>query len=132
MITNRWKAGALLIAAVLAGAAAGSLLTVRLLGPGPLGGWERRGHSVEGYVKLLDKSFRLNPGPEDSVRAILTRHRSEMDAIWHEVEPRYETLRTAIRSEIRLQLGPEQATKYDDLTARLDRERRMDKDHRAD
>jgi hypothetical protein len=47
-----------------------------------------------------------------------------MDAIWQEVAPRYETMRSQIRSEIRTQLTPEQQRKYADLTARLDQERR--------
>ena len=124
MMGNRWKAGALLVAAALAGGATGAVVTARVLHPGPGGGEDRRGHRMAGYVKLLDKSLRLSSAQEDSVRAILTRHRGEMDAIWHEVEPRYETLRAVIRSEIRQQLAPDQAGKYDDLTARLDRERR--------
>lgn len=124
MMANRWKAGALLVAAALAGGATGAVVTARVLHPSTGGGEDRRGHRMAGYVKLLDKSLRLSSAQEDSVRAILTRHRDEMDAIWHAVEPRYETLRATIRSEIRQQLAPDQAGKYDDLTARLDRERR--------
>jgi Spy/CpxP family protein refolding chaperone len=126
MMANRWKAGALLVAAALAGGATGAVVTARVLQPGAAGGDDRRGHRMEGYVKLLDKSLRLNPAQEDSVRAILTRHRDEMNAIWHDVEPRYETLRAVIRSEIRQQLAADQAGEYDSLTARLDRERRAD------
>lgn len=123
-MANRWKAAALLVAAALAGGATGAVVTARVLQGGSGGADDRRGHRMEGYVKLLDKSLRLSPAQEDSVRAILTRHREEMNAIWHDVEPRYETLRAAIRSEIRQQLAADQASEYDTLTARLDRERR--------
>ena len=66
----------------------------------------------------------LSGTQRDSVRAILEHHRGDMDAIWREVAPRYETMRSQIRSEIPHSAYSEQQKKYADLTSRLDQERR--------
>jgi hypothetical protein len=58
------------------------------------------------------------------VRAILQRREGSMDSILAEMRPRIEAARAVIRSEISTQLTPEQARRYQDLTARLDAERK--------
>ena len=118
---STWKAGTLLLAAFVLGGVVGGAITARASHRPP---WEgRSGDRAEGYLRLLDGSLRLRDAQRDSIRAILDRHRGDMDAIWQEVAPRYETMRSQIRSEIRTQLDSVQLKKYAELTARLDEER---------
>ena len=122
MIRSTWKAGILLLAAFVLGAAVGGAVTARV---SHHSFWEGKPRDrMEGYLRLLGENLDLSSAQRDSVRGILERHRGDMDAIWQEVAPRYETMRSQIRSEIRTQLTPEQQRKYADLTARLDQERR--------
>jgi hypothetical protein len=123
MMRSTWKAGILLLAAFVLGAAVGGAVTARVSHQTL---WEGKPPDrMEGYLRLLGESLDLSSAQRDSVRAILERHRGDMDAIWQEVAPRYETMRSQIRSEIRTQLNPEQQRKYTDLTSRLDQERRQ-------
>lgn len=121
MLTSTWKAAALLGLAVLAGGAAGSALTSRSdactsdtkpKAPG------------EGFVSMLTEELTLTPSQQDSVRAVLARHQPAMDGLWEEIRPRVDSVRTIIRSEIAPHLTTEQQPKFAALTARLDAERR--------
>ncbi len=128
MQSSTWKASLLLLLAALAGGAVGSALTVRSMGDHRGKGGGQR-HGGDGYVDLLDHELKLTPVQHDSVRAIITRHRGEMDSIWGELDTRLGQTREVIRGEIRMQLTAEQLTRYSDVTARLDAERReMKKD----
>jgi len=122
MIRSTWKAGILLLAAFILGGAVGGAVTARVAHHSF---WEGKPRDrMEGYLRLLGENLDLSSAQRDSVRGILERHRGDMDAIWQEVAPRYETMRSQIRSEIRTQLTPEQQRQYAHLTARLDQERR--------
>lgn len=126
MMRTTWKAGILLLIAFALGAGSGVAIAWgsiqhRRWGGGP----EDR---TENYLRLLDGTLDLRSDQRDSIRAILTRHRGEMDSIWREIRPRYETLRGQIRSEIRVQLDPGQQQRYAKLVTRMDEERRKDSD----
>jgi Heavy-metal resistance len=123
MRTGTWKAAVLLLLAALVGAAAGSALTLRFSGS------HEGGHGSARYVALLDRELRLSPAQHDTVQAILQRHRNAMDSLWQEIGPRLDARREAIRSEIRMQLTPEQQQRYAGLTARLDSERKASMRH---
>ncbi len=127
MTSSTWKAGLLLGLAAIAGGAVGSALTVRAMHERHGPGGQRRG--ADWYVELLDRELKLTDVQRDSVRAILHRHRGDMDSIWGAVNTRLDQMRDTIRAEVRVQLTPEQLTRYSDVTARLDAERReMKKD----
>jgi Spy/CpxP family protein refolding chaperone len=121
MHSSTWKAAILLLAAFALGAGAGSALAMRAGHHSAWGGNPKE--RTDEYVGLLDRSLRLTGPQRDSIRAILVRHQPEMDSIWQDVRPRFETLRTEIRSEVRVQLDAEQQRKYADLMARMDEER---------
>jgi len=121
-MSSTWKAAILLLAAFSLGAGAGSTLAMRAGHHGPWGGSPRE--RADEYVNLLDRSLGLSDPQRDSVRAILARHQPEMDSIWQDVRPRFETLRSEIRSEVRVQLDSQQQVKYAELMARMDEERR--------
>jgi hypothetical protein len=121
MMPPRRSALLLLLAAFLAGGGAGVLVGRSL---GPDGHPPRRPRGENGYLARLTRDLDLSPAQRDSVRVVLERYRPGFDSVWAESRPRYETLRTRVRSDIRAQLGPEQQTRYDSIIARHDAERR--------
>jgi hypothetical protein len=62
----------------------------------------------------------LTPAQEDSVQAIFARHRPQMEGLWREMRPRFDSVRTAISGEISAQLTPAQRTKFQELERRMD------------
>src|SRR5664279_5698042 len=93
----------LLIATFVLGAAAG-VAGAALFGPNGQSG--RRRPDPDRYQKRLAQELMLNPGQQDSVRAILKLHRASLDSAWADAGNRIETLRIVIRSEIAQQLTP--------------------------
>ena len=111
MMFNRSKAWAVALLALVfvAGGATGwGIATSR----DPHG---RRG--PDAMVNYLGDELRLSDAQKDSVRAILARHRPEMEALWREVHPRFDSIRTVIRGEISGQLTPAQRDSYVRLLA---------------
>ncbi|HXG43297.1 MAG TPA: periplasmic heavy metal sensor [Gemmatimonadales bacterium] len=121
MLGSKGKAALLLLLAGLLGAGLGAWAAREFGRHGPGRG---RWHGPEGYVRLLDRELDLSPAQEDSVRAILRRSAGAMESLWAAVRPRFDSLRTVIRAEVRAQLTPEQQARYQDLVRRLDAERR--------
>jgi len=120
--TSRWKAIGLLSLAALVGAAAGSATTVAVMGRGHEGG--RHHHGSGWFVELLQRELDLSTTQRDSVEAVLDRYSGPMERIWTDMETRIDSLRTAIRLDIRAQLSAEQQARFTAVTARLDAERR--------
>jgi hypothetical protein len=121
-MTSTWKAGAMLALAVVVGGAAGSALTSR--SDVCKGNGQRSSAPGESFVALLTEELALTPSQQDSVRAVLARGQPSMDAIWEEIRPRVDSVRTIIRGEIVPQLTQAQQPKFAALTARLDAERK--------
>jgi len=109
---------ALLVAVFLAGGAAGYWLRDST-GERP----EPRMRETGAMVAYLTRELGLTPAEQDSVRAILQRHRAEVEALWRAVHPRFDSLRDVMRREISSQLTTEQQQRYRDLIARLERKR---------
>jgi hypothetical protein len=120
MQSSTWKAGLLLALVAIAGGAVGSVVTIQAM-HGRHGGGRRGG---DWYVELLNHELKLTPAQRDSVLAILARHHNDMDSIWNQFGARLDQMRDTIRAEVRVQLTPEQVTRYREVTARLDAERR--------
>jgi len=117
MMFNNSKAWAvtLLAAVFVAGGAAGWGIAT-----------SRDPHSRRGpdaMVNYLGDELRLSDTQKDSVRAILARHRPEMEALWREVHPRFDSIRTVIRGEISGQLTPAQRESYVRLLAEQEHQR---------
>lgn len=131
---GRLRAIALLAATFVAGALAGGALVAtaeRDRVPGGKGSW--RHDRSEAYVRRLERELDLTAAQRDSVRAAIERRGRAMEAVWREVEPRFEALRDSIRADIRSHLTPDQVRRYDELLRRLDAERqRMRKRHDPD
>lgn len=123
MQTSTWKAVILLSLAVALGGAVGSVVTARLLDrPGGHDG--RHGRGSEWYVSLLTRELDLTRPQQDSVRAVLRGQRQRMDSLWATLGPPMEQMREGIRADVRALLTPEQQTRFAEVSARLDAERR--------
>ncbi|MBI4542994.1 MAG: periplasmic heavy metal sensor [Gemmatimonadetes bacterium] len=72
------------------------------------------------YSGMLRRDLSLTAAQDDSVRAIMRRHRAEMRAAFETVRPQTDLIRARIRDEIRAVLTPSQQAAFRELT---DRER---------
>lgn len=108
---NRSKAQALaLLAAVfVVGGAAGWELDTWAHRPRP--------HGPEAFVNYLTGELKLDSLQRDSVRAVLVRHKPQMDSIWRDVHTRVDSLRHVMRGEIFTHLTDAQRAKYLQLVA---------------
>jgi Spy/CpxP family protein refolding chaperone len=77
----------------------------------------------------LTRELDLSPAQEDSVRAILERHRPAMEAIWRAVRPRFDSVRAAVNTEISAQLTPAQRPRFAELMRRFDDRLRREPPH---
>jgi hypothetical protein len=120
MTRSRLAAAALLLAVFALGALAGGVgVSMAELGGG--NGGTRR-NSRESYLNRLTTELELSGAQRDSVRAIMERSKPAMDSMWGEVRPRFDSLRGMVRDEIRGQLSPDQAAKYQEMIERRNRE----------
>jgi hypothetical protein len=114
-MVNRLKAGALLAVVFAAGAAAGwgveRWTHLR---------WTPRYRDADAMVSFLTNQLNLSGGQQDSIRAVLQRHRPELDSIWHLVHPRMDSLRAIMHREIEAQLSPAQQRRYSGLVRRFE------------
>jgi hypothetical protein len=122
MMPPRRSALLLLLAAFLTGGGIGLLVGRQL---GDADHRPRRSAGAGGYLTRLTRQLDLSAEQRDSVRAVLDRYQPGFDSVWAESRPRYETLRTRVRSDIRAQLTPEQQLRYDSMIARRDSARRL-------
>ena len=115
---SRAWAGALLVAVFLAGGATGwavSRATLVMMPP--------RGGGPDALTAYLARRLDLDAAQQDAVRAVLTRHHAEMEAIMSSVRPRLDSLRTTVRAEITAQLTPPQRERYARLLKELEHQR---------
>ncbi|HET7790886.1 MAG TPA: periplasmic heavy metal sensor [Gemmatimonadales bacterium] len=109
---------ALLAAVFVAGGAAGYALSLHRHD-------DRRG-GPDQMVRYLTKELGLTPPQQDSVRAIFVRHRNEMEQIWKEVRPKYDSVRAEVHREIDALLTPEQRQKNARLIEQMEHRHRGD------
>jgi len=81
-------------------------------------------HGRDGVMARLTEELALSGEQQDSIRAVLNRHRPAMDSMWQEVRPRFDSVRAVMRGEIRVQLSTDQQAKYQQLIERREREQR--------
>jgi Spy/CpxP family protein refolding chaperone len=114
---SRAWAAALLVAVFLAGGATGWAVSRATLVMPPHGG------GPDALTAYLARRLDLDAAQQDAVRAVLTRHHAEMQAIMSAVRPRLDSLRTTVRAEITAQLTPPQRERYARLLAELEHQR---------
>lgn len=117
-MSSRWRATLLLIVVFLAGVGVG-VAGLRLLGP-------RRGArpTTDRAVEMLGHRLKLRNAQRDSVRAVLERHRPELDSVWGAFRPRFDSLQRVIGKEIEAQLDPDQREKFTKLRQESEQRRR--------
>ena len=117
-MTSPWRATLLLVAVFLAGVGVG------VVGPRLLG--QRRGGrpNPDRVVDMLDRRLHLRAVQRDSVRAVLERHRAEVDSVWAAFRPRFDSVQKAIAREIEAQLDPGQRDKFAELRKEFEQRRR--------
>jgi hypothetical protein len=119
MTRSRWLAAALLAAAFALGLVVGAWGHALLHHPhGPRGRPD-----PEAVIGRLSRELDLSVVQRDSVRAILSRHRPQMDSLWQEFNPRFRQLQQQVNTEIAAQLEPGQQRKFEELARRLERMR---------
>lgn len=114
---SRAWAAALLVAVFLAGGVTGWAVSRATLVMPPRGG------GPDALTAYLARRLDLDAAQQDAVRAVLTRHHAEMQAIMSSVRPRLDSLRTTVRAEITAQLTPPQRERYARLLAELEHQR---------
>ena len=121
-----------LLAAFLAGGLVAWGLSARLLG-GHRGAWRGIGAAASGRPggpgspegrRVLARELGLSAAQQDSVQAVFERHRPQMEALWREMRPRFDSLRVTVDSEIAAQLTPAQRARFAELTTRFAGRRR--------
>ena len=118
---SKFAAVALLAAVFIAGGAAGWLLRDST-GHDNRG----RGRGPDAMVAYLRRELTLTPAQSDSVRAIFARHRPETEALWAQVRPRFDSIKTVVRAEIDAQLTPDQRARHQRLIEESEHHRRGD------
>ena len=85
-----------------------------------------RGRGPDAMVNHLGRELDLTPAQRDSVRAIFARHHPEIEALWAEVRPRFDSIKARVRAEISGQLTADQQTRYQRLLEDAEHRRRGD------
>ena len=106
---------ALLVAVFVAGGAAGWAAASRSAHPFP-----PIGRGPDSMAEYLAHRLDLSATQRDSVRAVLARHHTEMQAIWSTVRLRFDSLRAVVNEDIRTQLTPAQQERFARLLAELE------------
>lgn len=118
---SRGRAIALLATVFVVGLLVGAgVAAVADIGPGS----EHRERGRAGFVQHLTERLDLTPAQQESVRTVLARHQPAMDSLWGRCRPRFDSLQTQIRAEIRAQLTPDQQSEFTEMTKRFDAKRR--------
>jgi hypothetical protein len=85
-----------------------------------------RGGGPDAMVHHLGRELDLTPAQRDSVRTIFARHHPEIEALWAEVRPRFDSIKARVRAEISGQLTADQQTRYQRLLEDAEHRRRGD------
>jgi Spy/CpxP family protein refolding chaperone len=116
MMRSRVAAAGLLLATFALGAVAGGVgISAAEHRDGSA---EKASHGRAGFLARLTEQLDLNQSQRDSICSIFERHKPMMDSMWQEVRPRFDSVRTEMRNEIKAQLTPEQQRLYDELRER--------------
>ena len=80
--------------------------------------WARADDRPAGLRWVLARRLALTNAQQDSLQAILERHRPQAQALWRRLGPEFDSLRSAVDSEIGAQLTPAQRTRFLEMRRR--------------
>lgn len=110
---------ALLASVLLLGGALGAVVDRSLAGePGCLAREARRddhGARHRGYLARLAAELDLTAEQQAQVSTTVERHREKVSALWREMRPQFEQMKSDLRRDIREVLNEEQREKYEQL-----------------
>jgi Spy/CpxP family protein refolding chaperone len=112
---SNWKQ---LLLVFCAGIMIGSFLIVLKYGHS----WHRGPHGQHHRERMMHKLQRelgLTAEQEAKVSAIMTASHEEMEKVWCELKPRFETIRSSTTARIKEVLTPEQQTKFAAIDAKM-------------
>jgi hypothetical protein len=116
---SKLYAAGLLVATFAAGIAVGTGVSAAARGrPRPDNGRERRVR--ESYADRLGRELQLTSAQRDSVTRIVDFYQDSMAAMWASVQPRADSIRSAIRQTIHGLLDAEQQERYRAYIERTD------------
>ncbi|HUK54857.1 MAG TPA: hypothetical protein VL099_16340 [Candidatus Binatia bacterium] len=122
----RWKAGALVFAVFLAGAAVGGL-SVRVFGDRIFSTGAAATNlpvTKTEFVRQLDQKVSLTPEQRTQILAIMDDTVSEYHKIYAPMGPQFEEARHHGRERMRGVLTPEQLPKFEEFLRQLDEQRK--------
>lgn len=111
-------------------AARGATMTAFLLGGilgAAAGSWGQRaamrhflnkGRDPGHMMRRLDRELKLDDAQKGAIEAVLSKRRTDLDALKKGAQAKLEEIRTATDADIRESLRPDQREKFDALTAR--------------
>ncbi len=82
----------------------------------------------QGYLNWLSSELDLTQEQRTQVQAIVESYHDQVSALWRETNPRFEELKSQVRSEIRELLDEEQKAKYQALLDRQAERRRHNRE----
>lgn len=118
---------ALLIGVLVLGGVAGAAVDRSLSDSAcPAASEERRSRADRdrGYLDWLSSELALTSEQRAEVEERVERHRAAVRELWREMRPRFEGMKSELRSDIREVLNEDQVAAYDSLIERTDRRRR--------
>ena len=78
-------------------------------------GGEGRRDRRQGYLNWLSSELDLTTEQRAQVQTIVEGYHEQVSALWRETNPRFESMKSQVRAEIREVLDEEQKTKYQAL-----------------
>jgi len=108
---SKLYAAGLLVATFAAGVAVGTGVSAAA-SDGPRDGNGRERRARETYAERLGRELQLTPVQRDSVARIVAGYQDSMTAMWQALQPRTDSIRTAIRLNISSLLDSAQQERY--------------------
>ena len=76
---------------------------------------EEVGNKVRAELKKIDARLKLTSEQRTQIRGLLEQQSDKMDALYAEIEPREDAIRTETRGKIRAVLTPQQQAEWDKI-----------------
>lgn len=120
MTGSRLSAALLLVGVFAAGAATGA---VGMSQYSHRQADARQQRGPDEYLQRLTRELSLDETQHGKVKQVLDTYAPQMESLWAETRPRFETMRTELRRDISALLTAAQRTRYEEMIRRHDADR---------